>query len=480
MKYTFLLLLFICQCYSSNLININFKDLSIEELITITSKKIGKNILLTEKIEGSVDFISNSPIDENRLLDILKYSLKPKGYILIEDNNIIRIVKKSTLVKKTINKKKKVFFKKEKKNKSFNELVYLENNDATSVAKTLDLIISKKDYKNKVKPVIAIDELTNSIIINANLSQIEELKDLIIKLDKPKKQVYIKALIIELDNDLIEEIGISYGILGGKSYSGGLYTFASNLNGGDAIAIDTSAIGLNIPNVSETIALGASLNLLNRTYGLDIISEPSILCVNNSESSIYVGETISIQTGRTVTDGGNTSITYEREDVGLSLKVKPRISKDEKVFLDVITLVENIKNRNSFNVNPDTSKKEINTKAILNNGESVIIGGLIEKKKENSIQKIPLAGDIPLIGELFKNRQNNSQNKNLVIVITPYIIPKNRDLTYIRKELSKLKSLEDEFLEKVLIKLREKSTKTAEKKEKRNFHQEMYNKYFNM
>jgi len=478
MKFILILLIFICQCYSSKLININFKDLSIEELITITSKKIGKNILLTEKIEGSVDFISNSPIDENSLLDILEYSLKSKGYALVENKNIIRVVKKDKLKNRTVNKKNKVFIPSKVKDKTFNELFYLENNDANNVAKTLNSIISKREYKNKIKPVIGIDEITNSIIINATLAQIENLEDLIKKLDKPKKQVYIKALIIELDNDLIEEIGISYGILGGKTYSGGLYTFASNLNGGNAIAIDTSVIGLDIPNVSETIALGASLNLLNKTYGLDIISEPSILCVNNSESSIYVGETISIQTGRTVTDGGNTSITYEREDVGLSLKVKPRISKEQKVFLDVVTLVENIKNRNSFNVNPDTSKKEINTKAILNNGESVIIGGLIEKKKENTIQKIPVAGDIPLIGELFKNRQNNSQNKNLVIVITPYIIPKNKDLTYIRNELSKLKSLEDEFLEKVLIKLREKNSKLEENIDRKNVHQEIVNKYF--
>ena len=81
---------------------------------------------------------------------------------------------------------------------------------------------------------------------------------------------------------------------------------------------------------------------------MDIISEPSILCVNNSESSIYVGETISIQTGTTVTDGGNTSITFEREDIGLRLKVKPRISKKEKVFLEINTLVEDIKNKNSI------------------------------------------------------------------------------------------------------------------------------------
>ncbi len=88
----------------------------------------------------------------------------------------------------------------------------------------------------------------------------------------------------------------------------------------------------------------------------------------------------------------------------------------------------------------------------------------MEKKNEKTVQKVPFAGDIPLIGELFKNRSENSQNKNLVVVITPYIIPENRDLTYVRKELSKLKSLEDQFLEKVLIKLKKRKTKKLRNK----------------
>ena len=210
--------MFLCVCYSAELININFKDLSIEDLITITSKRIGKNILMTEKIEGKVDFISNSPIDENSLLDILKYSLKPRGYELVENNNILRVVKKNKIENrdKKIKKTVKKFVKKEipqdkkiVKEDIYNDLIYLENNEASNVGKILDSIISKKSYENQIKPIISIDEKTNSLIIDGTLKQIENLKKLIKKLDIQKEQVYIKALIVELDNDLIEDIGIN-------------------------------------------------------------------------------------------------------------------------------------------------------------------------------------------------------------------------------------------------------------------------------
>lgn len=488
MKYFLLIIIFSFNLFSSELININFKDLSIPELINITSKKIGKSILVTEKIDGKVDFISNSAIEKDKLLDILKYSLKSKGYKLISNGAILNIVKKDFSEtkkqnKRIINFKKKVVLKSSSNNNLFiNDVVFLENANAKTIGNILDKIVSKRKFDKNKKPIIAIDEELNSIIISATLKELNNIKNLIAKLDRVNEQVYIKAVIVELDNDLIQDIGIKYGILGGKSYSGGLYTFSSSLNGGTGISIDTQSIGLTIPNVTSTLALGASLSLLKKTYGLDIISEPSILCINNKQSSIYVGETISIQTGTTITDGGNTSNTYEREDIGLTLKVKPKVSKEKRVNLEITTLVEDIKNRDISNINPDTTKKEIKTQAILNNGESVIIGGLIEKKSEKSVQKIPFAGDIPLIGELFKNRTSNAKNKNLVVIITPYIVPKNRDLTYVREELSKLKSLEDQFLEKVLIRLREKKLKKEIPANgnltKKSLHQKIVNEYF--
>lgn len=451
---------------SEELININFKNLDLMELIKITSQKINKNILISNDIKGNVNFISNEPIKKSNLLKILRFSLEDNGYSLIKNGDILRVISSNSVfvpkikkLIKTTNKQNKSLVEIIKKNntdiKNSTAVLFITNLEVKSLEKILNKIISKRKYFNNI-PSISIDEESNSIIIDSNKDELENLKNIILKLDVPKSQVYVKAKIIEIDNNLVEDIGMKFGIFGSKVHGVELYTFSSSLNGGVAPSINTNTISLEIPNISSSLSLGASLSLLNKTYALDIISEPSILCLNNKESSIYVGETVSIQTGSATTDGGTTKITLKREDIGLTLKIKPRVSNDNKVLVNIRTIVEGIKNINSVNSNPNTSKKEINTTAIVNNGESVIIGGLIESKNEKVIEKIPYASDVPLIGELFKNRLKDQKSKNLVVIITPYIIPKNKDLTYVRNELSKLKVLENKFLEEVLITLRKK------------------------
>nr|WP_269091763.1 hypothetical protein [Aliarcobacter butzleri] len=216
-------------------------------------------------------------------------------------------------------------------------------------------------------------------------------------------------------------------------------------------------------NIKSGLALGASLNLLQQNGALDIVSEPSILAIDNKESSIYVGEKISVEISSTLTDGGLQRTNYEREDIGLTLKVKPRISSDTKLTLEINTLLEGIKSTSvSAGQNPDTLKKEIKTAAILNNGESVIIGGLIENKNEIIEQKVPVLGDIPLFGELFKNDSKMNKKNNLVIIVTPYMIPKSKDITYIREQLSELKKLEDKYLQDSLSIIKDNSKKGKE------------------
>ncbi len=292
-----------------------------------------------------------------------------------------------------------------------------------------------------------MDEETNSIVLMGGpSSEIEYIKVLLSQLDKEKAQVYVKARIIELNDTLVDELGVKYGILGGKTTSNGLGTFASSLNGGKGIAFTPGDIGLKIPDISSGLALGASISLLDKDGALDIVSEPSILAINNKESSIYVGETISVKTSSTTTDGGNTNENFQREDVGLTLKVKPRISNDNKVTLEINTILEDVKTTQTNSGNADTSKKEVKTTAIVNNGESVILGGLIQDKEESTQDRVPLLGNIPIIGSLFTHDKTDVTKRSLVIVVTPYIVPKSKDLTYVRNQLAELKVLEDKII----------------------------------
>lgn len=468
MKYLFLTLLLLSFLFSKDKIDVNFNNLELLQLIKITSKTLGKKILVSQNINAKVNFVSNEPISKDELLDILKLSLKENGYILKKDKNILRVVKikkfKTSKIKKAKIYKRKI------------EVIKLINLDAKHVQKILSKIIEKREEKDSFKTVIIYEESSNSLVLDGLEKEINSLIKIIKTLDKRKKQIYVKAKIVELNDFLLNDIGFKFGILGAKSYSSGLYTFSSNLNNGTAVNFDTSSIGLEIPTLSSSLALGASLNLLNKTYALDIVSEPTLLCLNNIASSIYVGETISIQTGSTTTDGGTTKNIFEREDVGLTLKVKPRVDEN-KVLLDIEAILEGIKSNNTNN-NPDTSKKRIKTTAFVNNGESIVLGGLIEKRKEKTVEKIPYASDIPLLGELFKNRYKNNNTKNLIIIITPYIVPKSKDLTYVTNELAKIRILEDKLLEKLLLNLKKKEEKKTLKIKKNLLPEDRLKNYF--
>jgi general secretion pathway protein D len=585
--------------------NINFKDLKIMDLVKITSKIIDKNILITENINGNVDFISNKPVDKDELIKILGFVLEGKGYSLVQSDEMLRIVKLNesansnvpvansspkddlywmvtevftvkdtdvdyiaSKVRHLISKDAKMVTNKDsnalvitdfkdniatvkevinimtsgankdtviveltnidatdaKKNldaiakSKFNEKVEtqkvsvidnkdnnslviigeksninylaryirnvdsnsslikrevkvfsLKNVDAVNVIKILDSIVGKKTYTDpNSKPLVSADEESNAIVIMGPSDEVEYISKLLEELDKEKAQVYVQARIIEVNDEVVNNIGVQYGIFGGTSGSNGLATFSSSLNGGsNSIALVKDAIGLKIPDITSGLALGASLNLLKQNGALDVVSEPSILAVNNKESSIYVGEKISIQTSSSVTDGGTERTNYQREDVGLTLKVKPRISSESKVTLEISTLLEGIKSTQTTSGNPDTLKKEIKTTAILNNGESVIIGGLIENKNESTVQKVPVLGYIPLIGELFTNDSNTVKKNNLVVIITPYMIPKAKDITYVRNQLAELKGMEDKYLQDSLIRLKENAIKKKVEAKKR-------------
>ncbi|MFW3353864.1 type II secretion system protein GspD [Aliarcobacter butzleri] len=453
MKKIFIVLLLIfyaLNLYSNDEININFKDIKVDDLIKITSKITKRNILVTQIINEKVDYIPTQKITKENLFDILEITLKEKGYFLVEENGVLK-VKKVEIIKEE---------------EQFTEVVGLKNVDGANIIKILDDVVNKKYINKPTKPFVSLDLESNSLVIMASKDELKQIKDLIQELDKEKAQVYVQAKIIEVNNELVNKIGISYGIINASARSDGINAISSNLNGGsNAIkeAVDTLGIRMSDVNIKSGLALGASLNLLQQNGALDIVSEPSILAIDNKESSIYVGEKISVEISSTLTDGGLQRTNYEREDIGLTLKVKPRISSDTKLTLEINTLLEGIKSTSvSAGQNPDTLKKEIKTAAILNNGESVIIGGLIENKNEIIEQKVPVLGDIPLFGELFKNDSKMNKKNNLVIIVTPYMIPKSKDITYIREQLSELKKLEDKYLQDSLSIIKDNSKKGKE------------------
>jgi len=380
-----------------------------------------------------------------QIVDIAKIKFSPKIYkyklIKNHSNNALIIVGPQHIANQLAKYTKDLDVKPKPLNQQ-TQVITLKNSDVGNIEKILNKIVSIK-YK-KEKPSITADKETNSLIILATSEQLDTIKTIIQALDIPKQQVYVKARILEISNSKITQIGSKFGLLAGNASSSGLYTLSANL-GGPALAFDPTELGLSLPTIQKGLALGATLDLLETFGAAKKLSEPSILCINNTPSTIYVGKTISVLTGKTTST--STSESYSRQDIGLTLKIKPRIDSDSKVSLNINAVVEDILPGSPEATLPTTSKRDIQTTTIVNNGQSIIVGGLVRNNKDITLQKVPLLGDIPILGALFRHKNINNDKTTLVIVLTPYIVKKSNDLDKLRSTLAKLNQLEKKFVQ---------------------------------
>ncbi len=370
------------------------------------------------------------------------------------------------------------------------EIIHIKNADAVEVVKTLQKLLSDKSFAKQTtkesvrksvttqvsvapkvpgskgappavtktieqpsiiatsqdKATVTVDVELNAVVIYATEREIKEIQHVISKLDIEREQVYVKAKVIEVSNNRAKALGAKYSILGGAVSGAGLYGVSANLGGvlDPVFALDKlSSKSLSIPELSKALAMGVTISLFENNGAANILSEPSILCLNNKESSIYVGQTESILSQSSTGDALNSVSrqNYTREDIGLTLTVKPRISADNKVSLTVKAVLEDVVPNTSKN-QPTTTKREVSTAAIVSNGETVIIGGLIKNKEGKTVTKIPILGDIPILGNLFRHTSKSNDKTSLVIMLTPYIVKKSEDLGSLRDTLGKLDLLE--------------------------------------
>jgi general secretion pathway protein D len=322
------------------------------------------------------------------------------------------------------------------------------------------------DGKDAPKAMVVSDIERNALVVLADGDQIKNIKSTIAKLDVAIPQVYVMAKIVEINTELAKQLGLRYGFESGKITSQGLFTLAANSGAPSLMISDSLMAFLNQETVNyqygnpvtttektfsfdsgikEMLAMGAKLDLMQENGAAHILSEPSVLCVNNKEASIYVGKTQSIMTqAQQSTQGqGNIINNYSREDIGITLKVKPRLSSNNKVSLEVETTIEDVLPTSTVNADrPTTTKRKILTHAIVNNGETIILGGLIKNSGGKSVVSLPILGDIPILGELFKSKSDYTGEINVVVYLTPFIVRKNGDLERLKRVLTELEDVQ--------------------------------------
>jgi len=416
------------------------------EFIPLANAKASR---LATSISKIAKTIINQKVESNKV-EVLSDDATNAIIILANQDNIDKLV---PLIKRM-----------DEKDDSANQrltILPLENSEAKNVVASLQAVLDKKKYaKEADKPTVSVYDELNALVVSGLESDIKDIREMIKVLDVEKPQVFVKARIIEINKNKADSIGIKYGLGGGAVTDAGLFTFAADL-GGSAIAFDGGGlINLSSATFDSGIAFGATIDFLASNGAANTLSQPTLLCVNNQESSIYVGRTEPIVTS-TAQAADTTSVarnTYTREDIGLTLKIKPRLSQGNKVTLITTAKLEDILNSSVPGL-PSTTKREVVTTAIVGNGESVIIGGLIYDKNRDEAQGIPGLRDIPFIGGLFDWTHTIHEEINLVIVLTPFIVRSNEDMPKVRKMLQDLDEIQAKYESLIAEKLEERKEK---------------------
>lgn len=378
-------------------------------------------------------------------------------------------------------------------------VIYLKHANAEKLLPMLETVtgsLSRKDSSGK--PIASDGDVTvsvysgaNAVVVNASSEMQQRIANVIHMLDVPRAQVLVEAIVVEVSDKAAKELGVQYLLAGGErsnipftmaNYSNTApnllaVTGALQLNdGGDgdntsakdlfsAAAVD-SLLGLNgfaLGAAGETdggTIFGVVLNAIKQDAGSNLLSTPSILTMDNQPAKFLSGQEIPISTGETLgASNTNPFRTIERKEIGVKLEVTPQVSDGEEIRLDIRQEISSIAGSTAAN-ELITNLRQVETTVRVKNGDIVVLGGLIEQNETVSVDKVPLLGDIPILGRAFRSDSKSRSKTNLMIFLRPTIVRTagdaeamtSRKFDFIRAQQASVKSglTLDQLVEEVM------------------------------
>ncbi len=335
---------------------------------------------------------------------------------------------------------------------------YCKNATAEELAKVLQGLPTEKAGAPKGKaaaPVVAgavqisADKATNSLIIMADKDDYLVLEEVIKKLDIPRSMVYIEALIMEVDMEKSLDIGVDWSVFGKTTIDGKETAIGGGfrrgieigpgelLQGGLTMGLLTEPItiaGITVNNIS------AIVNAVKTDDDFRILSTPQVLTTDNEEARITVGENRPYQTRSTTDVSGGTFESFEYRDVGKILKITPHVTEGRLVRMQInleVTAIDASATALTSATQPVTLKRTVDTTVIVSDSQTIVIGGLIDDTTTLTETKVPVLGDIPILGWLFKDQAETNQKTNLYIFLTPRVIKNPAEADSVLKEKQK-------------------------------------------
>ncbi len=323
-------------------------------------------------------------------------------------------------------------------------VIRLRHNDAKSLAETLgDISEGLKNPESgesatTARPqniLIRADESLNALVLLADPELIGTLESIVRQLDVPRAQVMVEAAIVEVSGDITDALGVQWAVdaRGSTGGAGGVSFGNTGISVGSVLnAINENEIPENLPDGAiigiGTRSFGALITALSSNSKSNLLSTPSLLTLDNQEAEILVGQNVPFQTGSYTTDAAganNPFTTIERQDIGVTLKVTPHINEGDTLRLQIEQEISSIAPSASLTaqaVDLVTNKRAIKSTILAEDGQVIVLGGLIQDDVTRTNAKVPLLGDIPFLGALFRSTQETHVKRNLMVFLRPTVI----------------------------------------------------------
>ncbi|WP_233146100.1 type II secretion system secretin GspD [Pigmentiphaga sp. NML080357] len=290
---------------------------------------------------------------------------------------------------------------------------------------------------------VQADATTNTLIITAPEPLYRSLREIIDQLDVRRAQIFVESLIVEVSAETAAEFGIQWltglgnlnagngtSVVGGTSFGGtgsNIIGTAQNIGSiGKGLSIGIAKGSVNIPGIGQVTNLGFLARALETQAGANILSTPNLLTLDNEQASIIIGQNVPFITGQYAQTTGTSTVspfqTIERKDVGLTLKVKPQVSEGGTVKMAIYQEVSSVDDSRSNSAGIITNKRAIESNVLVDDGQIIVIGGLIQDQVTGGVEKVPGLGDIPGIGALFRYDNRKRTKTNLMVFLRPYVV----------------------------------------------------------
>ncbi len=409
--------------FTGEKLSLNFQDIEVRAVLQLLADFTGLNVVVSDTVQGNITLrLKNTPWDQ--ALDII---MKTKGLAVRKSGNVLLVAPSEEIAareKQELEAQDQL----QKLSPLRSELIQVNYAKANDLA---EILKSDKNTLLSERGNVTVDERTNTLLVRDSVDRLAEIRKLIASLDIPIRQVLIEARIVNANDGFSRNLGTRLGIRS-KQQSGSnqVEIGADSSDFGTAVSFGSSSFNVALPAAAiesatpATIALGflsddslldLELSALQSEGKGEIISNPKVITSNQKEALIEQGEEIPYTQAAS---SGATSVAFKK--AVLSLTVTPQITPDDRVILD-LRVTKDQRGREVNGV-PSIITKEVNTQVLVDNGETVVLGGIFEQTKNKTTYKVPLLGDIPLIGWLFRQTKVVDNKNELLIFVTPKII----------------------------------------------------------